>query len=127
MTTATDLLNEAKLLNRDAAKTEARRRTIIGRAYYAAYHKALEHPASKDFAFEPGKRDSHGRYRGRHQQLIEILKQSKDPLIKNVGRKLETLRLRRNDADYDLSSPLKRDLESDSIALAEEILLEDLA
>lgn len=127
MTTPADLLNEAKLLDRDPAKTETRRRTIVGRAYYAAYHGALAHQASGDFAFEPGKRDVSGRHRGRHQQLIDFLKQSQNPALKRAGRKLEILRLRRTGADYNLCLPLKRDEESDSVALAEEILLEDLA
>ncbi|HYG89627.1 MAG TPA: hypothetical protein VD978_25605 [Azospirillum sp.] len=127
MTTPADLLKEAKLLDRDPAKTETRRRTIVGRAYYAAYHGALAHETVQGFAFEPGKRNSEGRHLGRHQQLIDFLKRSRNPVLQQVGEKLELLRLRRTQADYRLSIPLKRNEESDSVALAEEILLEDLA
>jgi hypothetical protein len=122
-----DILGEARVLNEDEAKSDARRRTIVGRAYYAAYHHVIQSGELVNFKYEPEKRDVRGRHLGRHQQLIAHLAGSKLRGARIAADKLATLRLRRRDADYDLDECLPRGIESDSVKIADEIINEDLA
>jgi len=69
--------------------SEAENRSSISRAYYAAYNRALE---------KAPHRPTGG---SRHRQLIDIFKQSPVPTESQIGRNLERLRDKRNDADYD--------------------------
>ncbi|HEY0836391.1 MAG TPA: hypothetical protein VGE72_20960 [Azospirillum sp.] len=124
MTTPSDLWNEAKLLDSDSAKTDTRRRTIIGRAYYAAYHRVLSAAKEQGFRYDPDVRGRNGRRLGSHQQLIEFLRVTGVRRAVLAGDALEVLRCRRTAADYELSSPVEIGKETDSVALAEEILFE---
>jgi len=76
----------------DSTPQEAEERSAISRAYYAAFHDALQRaPRSIQEA----------RSR-KHQKLIEHYKSGYTPKEQEVGRLLDTLRDNRNAADYDV-------------------------
>jgi uncharacterized protein (UPF0332 family) len=91
----TDYLQLAQqLLGQDApVSTEAKQRTAISRAYYAAYNEA------RRFARQHGFRESQF---DNHRSLIEHF--LNEPLRegRNIGENLRRLRDQRNDADYQL-------------------------
>jgi len=70
---------------------EAANRSAISRAYYAAFHEALQHAPARISKSKSG---------SKHQQLIRHYKAG-DKRERQVGRFLETLRDNRNAADYD--------------------------
>lgn len=127
MTSPEDLLGEAKTLAENPVRNDARRRTIIGRAYYAAYHCALAHQAAEAFSFSPDRRNARQRHIGRHQQLIEHLRASPSKVVRRVAESLLELKEWRTAADYHLDSPIPLQQEQTCLDLAEEIILEDLA
>jgi uncharacterized protein (UPF0332 family) len=71
--------------------TEARERTATSRAYYAAFHRALEHAPKR---IKTAQRD-------KHRKLIDHYKKGYTETERAVGRKLKMLRDNRNAADYD--------------------------
>lgn len=116
MTKPKDFLREAKALS-IGPTTEMRRRTIINRAYYAAYHYVMSHPCVKGFAVYREKVNM-----GHHKALTEFLSQSQDSTIQHVSGLLRTLFSRRRKADYVLARPISQSEAEDSVELAEELI-----
>jgi uncharacterized protein (UPF0332 family) len=75
--------------------TPARYRTSIGRAYYAAFHRARALLLSIGIALPKGSEC--------HSKLVFILGSSGDADVSVAASKLAALRKSRNDADYDLA------------------------
>ncbi len=71
-------------------------RTAISRAYYAAFHIAVE---TLSFLGFPPRRDASG-----HDDATRLLQQSGDSELDRVGGVLADLRSDRNEADYKLQS-----------------------
>lgn len=79
-------LNQSAML--DTSLAEAKYRTVIGRAYYAAFNFGKEYLKSRGiFISKAG---------GAHQEVKECFRQ----IDRNVARKLHNLRQIRNSADY---------------------------
>ena len=71
-------------------------RAVVGRAYYATYHKALNSPKTKSFDKEDKSNC--------HQKLIQFLDNCDDEDRKIIAKKLQFLRNLRNTADYKIST-----------------------
>lgn len=95
LTLAHDLANRA--LN--AQNQEAELRSIIGRAYYAAFLKARFHLkyVDNDPQIPIGSKV--------HQYVMDQFEQSPDTTRQEIGQFLTILRLERNQADYDENYP----------------------
>ncbi len=131
MTTPADILNDAKLLN-EGATSEARRRAVVSRAYYAVYHHILSQSWAKDFTNELvqiGKEaEAAGRHApGRHSLLQRWLGKSPNRSIKYAGSQLADLMSRRVNADYRLHQTMNQLVSTDAVELAEEIIYDTLA
>lgn len=87
-----DLLAEAQLLAKGSLGP-ARRRTVVSRAYYAAYHFLMLSPAAEAF------RPQQGAGEGSHRQFIRFLTTHPNATVKFAGRKLDALYGRRLLAD----------------------------
>lgn len=70
---------------------EAGERTAISRAYYAAFHEALQYAPNR----------VRNAPRDKHRKLIDHYKQAPTQTERAVGRQLERLRDNRNAADYE--------------------------
>lgn len=70
---------------------EASERTATSRAYYAAFHRALEYAPKR---VRTARRD-------KHRKLIDHYKKGHSKTERAVGRQLEMLRDNRNAADYE--------------------------
>lgn len=79
-----------------SAGDEASKRSAISRAYYCVYHLALHVIASCGVRFSKSA--------PQHEAIARCLQHSGDPAAEDAGRILRTLRVARNDADYDLES-----------------------
>lgn len=75
------------------ASPEARRRSAISRAYYAAFIGARNYLQKQEGHSIPKTSDA-------HKYVSEQFKRSSDPVRQDIGRKLERLRTTRNQADY---------------------------
>lgn len=105
--TPDDLLAEAKALAAAARASEARRRTVIGRAYYAAYHALLQAVQAKGYVYETKQK----RPAGHHENLIHWCEHLQgDPDLKQSARRLLTMKKDRVSADYKLHVRLNYDL-----------------
>jgi uncharacterized protein (UPF0332 family) len=93
-----DLLQLAShlIVNTAFGNAEARYRTAVSRAYYGAYHIAV------DFLSQLGQRVP-GNHTG-HEQVYRLLFKSNVEEAMDVARGLSELRSARNRADYDLRS-----------------------
>lgn len=120
MTTPGDLLSEAQALADSAQTDRTRRRTVVGRAYYAAYHHLLEHGRSRGYA--PSGRDHKGKPVGVHAALIDWLKHQPDRALYDAGLDLEALKNLRIKADYVLSAELAVTQVADALRWAEGLL-----
>ena len=118
MTTPTDILHEAKIFLDARVLTEVRRRTIIGRCYYAAFNHVRGHDSAKGFQREEGE--------GVHRALIRHLVSSDGPNIRYAGKKLRGLFQARIKADYHLEHPVARGDEMVAYEDADEIMNEIL-
>lgn len=90
----------------------ARTRTGIGRAYYAAHNIARLHVRKNKYYFV--RPDGTLYYWPQHEQLWKVLMDSPKPEEQKAGSKGDTLRLKRNAADYDAvgsADSLRRDHE----------------
>ena len=116
MTKPKDFLQEARALL-GGATTEIRRRTIVGRAYYAAYHFLLSHSCTDGFKAYRAEADT-----GRHKALIDFLSKSQDRVVQHCGRTLSTLFSRRRKADYILEKSISITEAKDTVELAEELI-----
>lgn len=94
-----DLLAEAKALRVAARGSEARRRTIVGRAYYAAYHSLLI--AAQALGYRYG--NENNRPPGRHENLIDwASRQNSAHDLRIAAERLRALKPWRQRADYAL-------------------------
>ena len=114
MTTPTDILREAKILLNGDVQTEVRRRTIIGRCYYAAFNHVKGHDSAKDFQRDKGE--------SVHAALIRHLVRSNIYNIRYAGNKLRGLFRARIKADYHLENPVDRGEETVAYEDADEIM-----
>lgn len=106
------LLAEAESLKPAIHSSEARRRTIVGRAYYAAYHAVLEKARCAGYSRSPQTPSVHA-------DLIHWTKRQAGNLtLRTAGQLLETLRRRRVRADYYLSVQITPDEARDSLQQA---------
>lgn len=84
---------------------EAKLRSIVSRAYYAAYHKALILLEEKlGFQIDKNNKD-----KSDHRQVIDECKNGGDRRLVDVGVRLETLFSTRNQADYDDIMPINNE------------------
>jgi hypothetical protein len=73
---------------------EAERRSAVSRAYYGAFHRARELVKTCDVVL-PKTADI-------HVKISACLQNSRDPELLAAGRKLDSFRVERNNADYQL-------------------------
>lgn len=93
-----DFLNLAKELNEDDSGQEAKHRTSISRAYYAAYHEAAQCYASHENL------ELTDSLFGNHQAFIRKLQENRsEKLIRTIGNQLYDLKKDRIKADYKLN------------------------
>ncbi len=120
MISAQDILDEAKQLLAlpRSTRTEARRRTIIARSYYAAYHHMVAHEAGR--SYRRGKDET----TGMHRAFIDFLKHSSDPEIAEAGWILHRLHRSRINADYRLDSEIPDGAEQKSWKDAGNLMIE---
>lgn len=97
-----------------SASPEARLRTAISRAYYAAFCKARNLLRDKDRVSIP-KKDS-------HQFVIDQFKNHSDRSRMKVGEDLHSLRRDRNRADYSDTFQPNQQLISSDLMLAQQAL-----
>jgi hypothetical protein len=106
-----DFLELAKRLVAGNSPTQAELRTAVSRAYYAA-HLTVREKLTSDGTFQTtGTGDD-------HEMVITYLRQKDDVL----GDHLDSLRRRRNQADYRLEPDLDPNETRFAIALAETVL-----
>lgn len=118
-----DLLAEAKALRVAARGSETRRRTMVGRAYYAAYHSLLA--AAKKVGYQYGK--DNNRPPGRHENLIDwAIRRSADNDHKIAAERLRSLKAWRHRADYTLDAEVSFSHAENCLAMAQ-ALIDDLA
>ncbi|MEI8395591.1 MAG: hypothetical protein WCF85_12695 [Rhodospirillaceae bacterium] len=109
MITPFDILSEAKTLLDlpPETRTEARRRTIIGRCYYAAYKHLHSHDVAKGYRHSPGQNT------GSHRSFLNHLKESDQPDVVKAIKVLEFLLSYRVQADYFLDIEIIDSLATD--------------
>jgi uncharacterized protein (UPF0332 family) len=95
----------------ESAILEVRFRTVIGRAYYAAFHYLSD---TSGFERERTGRD--------HRQLIEFLATHSRTDRKFQGKLLKTLIDYRQWADYDLEIRVQKSVAEDAIEAAADII-----
>ena len=96
-----DFLTSAESLAASANKDEMMQRNVLSRAYYAAYHKALE--------FAPDQK-ANSNETGMHRRYIEQLLQNKSGSIeRKIAEKLKSMYGRRIKADYHLYKDIALD------------------
>ncbi len=91
--TGRDFLTVAKTLH--ASDEEAARRSSISRAYYALYHEVRESLLSAGIPVTTKPEE--------HKKMIRYLKNSGIQEAKYVGDKMDDIREKRNNADYELN------------------------
>jgi uncharacterized protein (UPF0332 family) len=116
-----DLLKEARILRESARNNETRRRTIIGRVYYAVFHAVSELACHEGYKYN---RDS--AKTGRHEDLIRYaIVKGQSPSLREAGSILGELKTFRRTADYVLDYPSTFDDMEDCLEKAEYVV-EDL-
>jgi uncharacterized protein (UPF0332 family) len=115
MTHWRELATEAEELLNQAVSTPARIRTVISRSYYAAFHACLQHAVHAGYA----RRHAAG---GTHEQLLRFLTRQPGSSAYLMGKRLDRLRIRRVDADYQLAVRLTRMDAEDALDIMTEIL-----
>ena len=111
------LLAEARVLF-EGANTEARYRTSISRAYFAAFHFLGDRAAQEGFKLRGTGED--------HRTLVAFLIDSNDKALAHCGGLLERLRGFRNKADYNLRMIVQKTLAEHALEDALEIMEEAL-
>ena len=109
-----EFLNLARELSEETAlhsAQEAKLRSAISRAYYAAFHKAKT-------TILP----TRGAGFGSHQEIIDILQESDDPARRQLGVDLARLKGNRKKADYDDVVANLSALTEDSLLGAQELI-----
>lgn len=93
---------------------EAKQRSAISRAYYAAFIEARNFLRDQDGVIIPQESP--------HQYVIKQFKNSPDSARGRVGRKLQFLRYYRNQADYDDTVVELTKKSKDALTLARQII-----
>jgi len=118
------LARELLSLADDVSCKEALLRSIVSRAYYAAYHRACNYLEEIDQY--PSDQGSQGPIRGSHNRVIDVfLTTTKNPEWKKIGKKLRKLKAIRQEADYEQAGGdwfMSIDKTKKRIDLAEEII-----
>lgn len=96
---------------------EAKYRSAISRAYYAAYHHALQYYQQTYRRRPPAVRDG-----GVHKALCDALIASTTPSEQLGGGSLEELKANRHDADYDADAAVGDGLVALSLHLAADVM-----
>lgn len=91
--TSKDFLTFARTIY--ASKEEAARRTSVSRAYYALYHHVRGHLILSGIPVTTKPEE--------HQRMVRYLKNSGIDDAKYIGEKMNDIREKRNNADYELS------------------------
>jgi|GEM_PF-5892009 len=104
-----------KLAQNDKPSGEGKHRTVVGRAYYAAYHATaqaiyLTHKVGPEYELPA------------HETLSRTLAESLDPEIRHLGQLLHGLRLSRVHADYHLVRAILELNADDSVQDSAQIL-----
>jgi uncharacterized protein (UPF0332 family) len=81
----------------DAGDSEAHIRSLVNRAYYAAYGHIKDNIQDRNYSSNC------------HQELIAKLKGSAIPNYRKIGSRLETLFKKRKDADYHYDITFRKD------------------
>ena len=119
MSTARDFLDEARQLLAAARSNPERLRTVACRAYYGAYHHALQNAVAAGYRFDGRTWD--GKACGRHEDLIDWLETSRNDGLEELADFMRSLKLYRYRADYVLSPvPVMTDI-MDVMKLANQV------
>lgn len=118
--TAEDLLRGSR---------EADWRSSVSRAYYAVFNRLCEIFVEN---IEPRLLAPSGATRKPPHGFVKrclLNSHDYDPQASQIGKKLDELRIKRNDADYDLASPLARSLAVETFDEARDlsVAIEDLS
>lgn len=98
-------LEEQAKKSSSAAYQEAKLRSAMSRAYYAAFCLARDHLRYKDKISEPNPLiNTHNLRVNIHRYVREKFQESNDAMRQDIGHKLEWMCDNRNAADYDLRS-----------------------
>lgn len=112
-----EILRDAEQLA-SGITTEARRRTVLSRCYYASLHYLKSHPCAAEF---------HDRTdRSIHRSLVQYLAQSRDRTVLHCANLLIRLRNGREIADYSLGGTVTPAMAEESLEDASEIIEEAL-
>lgn len=124
-----ELLDEAKALSSEPefSTDSVRRRTVVGRAYYAAYHACFSF--AQQLGYNPKSRfnvagsGTPTQNMGMHAYLIHWLSNFNHATVAGIGRELGKLKELRCSADYDepFSPPSAKDAKN-TITKAERII-----
>jgi len=78
-------------------------RSGVSRAYYAAYHAALDYALTIGYNERRYRNSLRGNVRklGQHRLLTHYLLNQSDPNTQSLGASLETCRFKRTECDYD--------------------------
>jgi uncharacterized protein (UPF0332 family) len=90
-----DLAADAESLHA-AGASAARCRSVVSRAYYAAYHACDIRAKELGYLFDPDRRG------GTHEQLHKFMRQCGDSKLRRAFKRLKSLYTKRIDADYRL-------------------------
>lgn len=110
-----DFLDFARSLQRD---NETDDRVCIGRAYYAAMHKALEYALKSGYQYNPKEAG------GTHSNLISYFERQGGEALLVVADLLKKLKHQRTQADYRLDLNIYSDKPVKALKLAENIFNE---
>lgn len=121
-TTPQEMLKDCDTMLR-VVPNNARRRAIISRVYYAAFHFMNNHPCTDSY-IPPGET-------GIHKELQNYLKNAADLNVQYAGDLLAGLYVRRIEADYYIDTPTRRGIEvecvEDARVIFDDVLAEDEA
>lgn len=118
MTTPQDLLDDCRQLLH-VVHSDARRRTIISRAYYAAYHFLFAHPCTRPYVPRTDV--------GMHRAFHEFLQNSTDRNVQYAASILCAMYVLRIQADYRIQAIMPRNVERNCVEDAAEIIEEIFA
>ncbi|WP_428247640.1 HEPN domain-containing protein [Ferrovibrio sp.] len=110
-----EILADAQTLRVNLVSSEARRRSILSRTYYAAFHQAISIAGENGF-----RREKNGE--GIHQQLIGFLRRQTKSSLRQLGCDLDSLYTKRIQADYYLNITIEKHDAEDSLLVAQEVL-----
>lgn len=94
---------------------QAKFRSAISRAYYAAFHQATQVLVEKDRLTIP--------LQNVHKFAIAQFQNHPDPIRQKIGDRLQVLRGYRNQADYESSTSITANTCQESLTLARRIIL----